>query len=123
VRLNAKGKLAARLLELEGDNNRLRTQQFALMFGWPPFRWLMLSMMAVAVWHTAGVYLDSCGRFPLPWWGPDGLGLMTHEIGSWGFAKLPGDYSEQSFKIIAMLTGVQLTQTGLGALMSYLNRR
>lgn len=83
----------------------------------------MLSMMAVAVFHTAGVYLDSCGRLPVPVWGPDGLGLMTHKPGSWNFVELPKPYDEQSLNIIAMVTGVQVYQTTVGALFKWLDRR
>lgn len=83
-----------------------------MMFGWPPFRWLMLAMAACAVYHTAGVYLDSCGQ----------LLFWEHTVGSWRFVELPGDYKDQSFKIIAMVMGLQVTQTGLGILMRWLTK-
>lgn len=123
--LKTKAGVAKHVAALEVENNKLRAQQYAMMFGWPPFRWLMLGMMATAVWHTAGVYFDSCAHLPVPgWWGDAWYPtFMPHVVGSWGYAKLPGDYAGQSFKIIAMLTGVQLTQSGIGALMTWLNRR
>lgn len=122
-RVRTKGEVASDLLRAENENNRLRAQQFGLLFGWPPFRWLMFSMMAVAVYHTAGVYLDSCGRLPVPVWGPDGLGLMPHKPGSWRFVELPDVYKDQSLKIIGVVTGVQIYQTTVGAIFRWLDRR
>lgn len=120
-----KGAVAQKLLQLEGENSKLRAQQFTLLMGWPPFRYLMLCMMGLAVWHTGEVYLDSCAHLPFPWW-DEGDWLpqfMPHVVGSWHISKLPGDYASQSFKIIAMITGVQITQTGASALMQWINKR
>ena len=122
ARTTAKSAIAQKALEQDTELSRIRQQHFNVLFGWWPFRVCLAAILFVAVWHTGGVYLDSCAHLPVPWW-DNGPTFMPHVPGSWRYEKLPGAYAGQEFQIIATITGLQITQSVFGLVMKWLDRR
>ena len=96
----------------------------AVRWGWWGTRYLLLAAALPPIYHSGLVYLDSCPFFIWPhfdgWW----LALWNaHEIGSWNVARAPGVYEGQELTIIATIVGYQLTQTGVGGFMQWLNKK
>jgi hypothetical protein len=77
----------------------------ALRWGWWGTRYLLVAAALPPIIHSGAVYIDSTFRF------------------GWAIARAPGVYEGQELQIIAAVVGYQVTQTAVGGLMTWLNKR
>ena len=67
-------------------------------------QWLIAAALIPPIYHAGGVYFDSCPFFVFP-------SIFPHEVGSWGFVALPGDYPQMQSSLIASLLGINAAMT------------
>lgn len=79
-------------------------------------QWLLAGALLPPLFHSGGVYLDSCPFFLIPY--------FPHVIGSWNFVALPAPYDQYEWLLISSLLGINTGLTvGMGLAKTLILRK